>query len=559
MRETVLYTLAQAALGGEAELATAPASAADPMLRPFVKAQVRSAIRAAREAAKGQGDEHVLKLAFLLKLGPLAPGLAADDARGVAAAFAAEAKPYEAPRKPSRVLTLLVLAGAVAAIGAVLFFKLRPAADARFVESPLGVALAEPLTELSLADETKKKEKARAEVLSDDVKSQLGDETFALLQTAIDAPDVYLQSKSEYEAASADLAKSVDDLDDALEKAQIPAFLAVEPREGSIGQRRATLHAFVVRERADVSVRGANVKVVWGYRLDNLGSGWFTVMRTPGSSWVRVNLDMVSEVWSDLLVPVLARDKPSRIGGKSSHEDTRALEKTIRTAMRDDLRTCVGIDDPTFARLADAIEQRDSRFEILKDKFKFYRGTFSVVLTPATRKGIQKIGEDAMIDQALDWDSRLRTELDALTKAIEPFALVAEERGVYAELTKEKFLAEHEALAGDGVVAGTLAVLSHPRRCYRFDLAHVVLEMLGDFREWRRTHPAVTVLGGLLGELGLGAAADWFPEKGLDEPALMVALDKLMQKPEGDVQAAAKRAYRTYFGADPAAYERKPR
>lgn len=559
MRDAVLYTLAQAALGGSVELATAPASAADPLVRPFVRSQVKAAIEAARSMTKEPQDEHLLRLAFLIKLGPLAPGLSPDDVRGVAAAFASEAKRYEEPRRPRRSFTLAVLACLVAAGGVVAFFALRKPADARFLESSFGVALAEPLTELGLADETKKREEAREAIVSDGVRSQLGDETFSLLQAALDAPDTYLQSKAPYEDATAELARTVDDLNDALEKDRVPAFLAVETREGDIGQRRAALYAFTVRQRADVSVRGASLRVMWGYRMDNIGAGWLTVMHTPGSRWARVNLDIVSEVWSDLLVPVVLREKPSRIGGKSSGEDSRALEKTLRGILREDLRSCVGIDDATFARLADLIEQRDSRYEILKKQFKFYRGTLSAVQTPAARLRIARIGKDPMIDQALEYDARLRAEIDPLTKAIEPFALAAEERAVYAELTKEKLLPEHEALGSDGAIAGTLALISHPRTCYRFDLASVVLEIAGDWGQWGRAHPGVTVLDGLLTELELGGAKDWFPDKGFQEAGLAVALDKLMKKPEADVQKAAARAYKKLFGADPSDYVRRLR
>ncbi|NUO48839.1 MAG: hypothetical protein HOV80_08285 [Polyangiaceae bacterium] len=561
MRDSVLYTLAQAALGGEIELATVPASAADPILRPFVRAQVRSAIAHAKTTAPNASDEHVLKLAFLLKLGPLAPGLSPDDVRGVASAFAIESKPYEAPRAPTRRITLAVLGIFLAILGAAFYFRLRPSADARFLDSPFGVALADPLTDFGLADETKKREKSRGDILSDDVRSQLGKATFTLLETAIDAPDVYLRSKAPFDEASGDLARAFDELDEALEKDGVPAFLAIEPREGDIGQRASVIYALHVRERADVSVRGANVKVAWGYRIDNLGAGWATVMRAPGSSWARVNLDVVSEAWSDLLVPVVIREKPSSIGGKGTPEDLRSLEKTLRTGMREDLRTCVGLDDATVLRIADAIEQRDSRFGILKDRFKFHRGSISAFQTPSARNEIKKIADDPMIDQALDWDSRIRADIDPITKGIAPFALVAEERALYAALTKEKFLADVEGASGggDAIVAGTLALLSHPRPCYRFDLSALLFELLPYWTSWRDGHPSLTILDSLLTELELGGKDKWLPPKGLDVAALATALEKLAQKPPADIEAAAKRAYKKLFGADPAEYVRKKR
>src|SRR5690349_6701990 len=102
MRDAVLYTLAQAALVGSVELAPQPASAVDPLLRPFVKAQVRAAITSAAAATKLNEDEHVLRLAFLRKRGSLPDKLDVDDRSAVLEAFEVAAKPYEAVRKPSR-------------------------------------------------------------------------------------------------------------------------------------------------------------------------------------------------------------------------------------------------------------------------------------------------------------------------------------------------------------------------------------------------------------------------------------------------------------------------
>ncbi len=559
MREGVLYTLAQAAFAGEPELATAPASALDPLLRPLARAQVRASIRAARAATQVADDEHVLRLAFLLRLGGLAPGLSPDDQRGVRAAFESEAKRYEEVRPPSRKLTLAVVA-LLAVLGAgVAALLLRAPASARFLDSPLGVALATPLTEFSLADETKKREKARAELLGDGVKSQLGKENAALFEATLDALDDFQRSKAPFEQAADELAQKTDALDEALEKASIPAFLVAEPREGQLGARTSALFALHVRERADVSVRGASVKVVWGYRLDNLGAGWFTVSRAVGSSWALVNLDIVSEAWSDLLAPVVVREKPSPFGGKDSPEDARALEKVLRTALREELRTCVGLDDGTVLRLTDAVEQRDSRYEILKQKFKFHRSTSSVFQTPAARNLLVKMGDDPLIEQALSWDARLRSDFEPLTKAIEPIALVEEESAIYGMLAKEKLLPEIEVDADDQAVSGTLAVLSHPRRCYRFDLAYVLFDGVRFWNDWGPGHRAVVAFAALLEELGLPGRSEWLGKKGLDKNAASSALAKVMERSPEEVQAAARRAYKKLFGVDPADYVRKVR
>jgi hypothetical protein len=69
----------------------------------------------------------------------------------------------------------------------------------------------------------------------------------------------------------------------------------------------------------------------------------------------------------------------------------------------------------------------------------------------------------------------------------------------------------------------------------------------------------VAVLDGLLVELELAGAKEWFPAKGLQQGPLAVALGDLLKKPEADVQKAAARAYRKLFGADPSDYVRKAR
>jgi hypothetical protein len=128
-------------------------------------------------------------------------------------------------------------------------------------------------------------------------------------------------------------------------------------------------------------------------------------------------------------------------------------------------------------------------------------------------------------------------------------------------LTKEKFLSDVDGATGggDATVAGTLALLSHPRACYRFDLSGLLFELLPYWTSWRDGHPSLTILHALLTELELGGKEKWLPPKGLDVPALATTLEALMKKPEGDIQAAAKRAYKKLFGADPAEYVRKKR
>lgn len=571
MRDAVLYTLAQAATAGMPELATQPASVFDPLLRPFIKMQVRAAITRASTSTKLANGEHILRLAFLQKLGPLPKDVGPDDEAAVTKAFDAGAKPWEQTRKPRRLLTLLVALGVLAGAGLLLFLKLRPSDEARFISSPLGLALAEPLTRFSDGNASSKREAARKDILAEPVRKQIGDEAFKLLEIALDGPTEFTTSKNPPEEDGKVLADKAKAFNDALEKQKIPGFLGVEMSARKDDTRTAGLFAMQVHERAKVTVNDKTLDVTWGYRLDEGRVGRARVARPLGADWAVVSLDVVANIWPKLIIPTVMLQKSSG-SMKEASKEMLDFEKLVGKIIREDIRSCVGVDDATMERLTDEIQQRDDRYKQVEKNFKLEdkMDKPTIFQTPAARVELNKMKDDALVAEALEWDDRLRSDYDPISKVLAPFARAEEEFYLYGLLAEEKIVdgaSKEDApeeedpdaprrspspklLSSTISLAGRLAALSRDSKCYKLESAyHLYQSVIYLMKE------DVLMLGSLLGELGLATHETW-GTRGINQTLLGSTLTEALGKSPAELRAAAAKAYEKWFGHGPMEYKR---
>lgn len=572
MRDSVLYTLAQAATAGMPELATQPASVFDPLLRPFIKMQVRSAITKASTSTKLSNGEHILRLAFLQKLGPLPKDVSVDDEAAVTTAFEASSKPWEQTRKPRRLITLLVALGILAGAGLLLFLKLRPSNEARFISSPLGIALAEPLTRFSDGNASSKREAARKDILAEPVRKQIGDEAFKLLEIALDGPSEFTTSKNPPEEDGKVLADKAKAFNEALEKQKIPGFLGVDSAARKDDTRTAGLFAMQVHERAKVTVNDKTLDVTWGYRLDEGRVGRARVARPLGADWAFVNLDTVANIWPKLIIPTVMLQKPSG-NMKEASKEMMDFEKLVGKIIREDIRSCVGVDDATMERLTDEIQQRDDRYKQVEKNFKLEdkMDKPTIFQTPAARVELNKMKDDALVAEALEWDDRLRSDYDPITKVLAPFARAEEELYLYGLLAEEKIVADTpkedtpdeddpdaprppnsgpKLLTSTISLAGRLAALSRESKCYKLESAyHLYQSVIYLMKE------DVYLLGSLLGELGLATHETW-GARGINQTLLGSTLTEALGKSPAEIRAAAAKAYEKWFGHGPMEYKR---
>lgn len=575
MRDAVLYTLAQAATAGMPELATQPANVFDPLLRPFIKMQVRSAISKAASSTKLQNGEHILRLAFLQKLGPLPQEVGVDDEAAVSKAFEAQAKPWEQARKPRRLLTLLVAVSVLAGAGLLLYLKLRPSNEARFISSPLGLALAEPLTRFSEGNESSKREAARKDILAEPVRKQIGDDAFKLLEIALDGPSEFTTSKNPPEQDGKTLADKAKAFNEALEKQKIPGFLGVEANARKDDTRTAGLFALQVHERAKVTVNDKTLDVTWGYRLDEGRAGRARVARPLGADWAVVNLDTVANIWPKLIIPTVMLQKASG-NMKEAAKELLDFEKLVGKIIREDIRSCVGVDDATMERLTDEIQQRDDRYKQVEKNFKLEdkMDRPTIFQTPAARVELNKMKDDPLVAEALEWDDRLRSDYDPITKVLAPFARAEEESYLYGLLAEEKIVAKSEPKEPEEddlearprrgrrppvdtlstiSLAGRLAALSREGKCPKLETAYHLYQSVLNL-----SPEDVMVLGSLLGELGLATDETWAPY-GINQSLLGSTLAEALGKSPADIRAAAVKAYEKWFGHAPLEYKRVTR
>lgn len=581
MSDNVLYVLAQAGYAGEMEYALMPARVADPLGRPFLKSAVKGAIAKAEAATKEQKSDHVLRLAFLMKAGKVPAGVSNDDVDAIRSAFAEHAKPYEPPRKTRYLLTPLLVVGALAAGGAVAYLKLRPSASESFMTSPFALALAQPLTDFVGA---KKHDEGRKILLSDPVKDQLGD-TWGLWKDTIEGTAKLYESGASFPDAAKVCQKTTSDLNDALAKKKYPAFVSLQPKEAS---KSHTFISFEVVDRAKVKVGDKELRVVEGYRMDNVDDGWQLVAQSEGSDWVRVNLSLYSHYWLDLIAPSVYRGKP--IATLPSSGEGPKLDKALAAAFHGEINQCVGLDDKALDALAIAVEERRPRFETIAKKFKSYDDTprlKPIFLTQAVRQDMSS----ALKDEAtplLEWEDKVRAHLADYSKVLVELARADEHAWIYARQAfetppppppPEEGSSGRRPPKGANAsklndLAGWLAYLGSKPKCYRLGLSYALLlltksrdssgsgetrslaELAAAFPDFEPSWVFDKALSMSDGPTGLDLAMYLvLVELALDTNPI-VGATALLKKTDDEIQAAALKAYEKRFGHAPKAYER---
>lgn len=580
MSDKALYVLAQAGYAGEMEYALMPARVADPLARPFLKSAVKAAIAKAEAATKEQKSDHVLRLAFLMKAGKVPAGASPDDVEAIQAAFTEHAKPYETPRKTRWLATPLLAVGVLAAAGTVAWLKFKPSANESFMTSPFAISLAQPLTDFV---GPKKHDEAKAILLSDPVKDQLGD-TFPLWKETIEGPAKLYESGANFPEAAKVVQKTTSDLNDALAKKKLPVYVSLQPKEAS---KSHTFLSLEVVDRAHVTVGDKALRVVEGYRMDNVEDGWQLVAQSEGSDWVRVNLSLYSHYWLDLIAPSVYRGKP--IATLPTAGEGPKLDKALSAALKGEINQCVGLDDKMLDTLAIAAEERRPRFENIAKKFKSYDDAprqRPIFMTQAVRADMTTaLKEDAT--PLLEWEDKVRALVPEYSKVLVEFARADEHAWIYAQQafetppppppkSEDASTARPPRAANPrkyNELAGWLAYLGSKTKCYRLGLGYAIVVLTksrdgggADARSLKQLaadfegQPADWVFDKALtmsdGPTGLDLAMSLvLMELALDTDPI-VGATALLKKSDDEIQAAALKAYEKRFGHPPKAYTR---
>ncbi len=555
MRTSVLRSLAAVADGGTGELSSLHTAHGEPLLRPFVRGAVRRALSRARSATSHADPEHVARLAFLRALDGAghAAGPAPDDVQAVAFAYEAAAAPFRGPAGGlwpiSTMLALVLLATA----GALAWARLRPTADEAFLASAFGRALGEPLGRYVVAlDEDKPAiEESHDALLTHAVRAQLGGalagEFEAVLVQAAKAKD----PSNDGEA----LRRAIEQLDDGLAGAHVPAFLDAYYR--AEGERRALwLMAFFAEDRARVSLAGQTLSVVHARRLDTLNlETSYVAWRRDGSEWLAVSQDLLEVELAKDYLPVVGGDRELDLGAELSAKERGQIQAALTASTRAALPAAAKVDPGELRELRELVDVRQSSIVRLLEKKRVLMGEGSLLLTPPRYAFLAKLRDkERDVDDFLKAHDRLATHRAAIGRLVDVLAAITEEELASWELLRRAKVKASKGAEADGVAASEGALYGSYLVVYGDARLEPSLVLERACREVARGRTAAFVATtAIAGELGAS-------KESLDgrwDEALLAAIEAILAKPPAEVRAAAGRVYQRWLGAPLPTYVRR--
>ena len=568
-----LYLLARAEEAGFAEAAIQASSIFDPLLRRGLRTRARAAIERARAAttldAKTVGEGHELRLAFLLEAGA-AKGVDANDAGAVSAAYDVLKARVPARKRAFWPATTSVLGLACVAAAGVAAFMLWPNPEQRFLRSPLGVALGEPLTDYvsgAARRDGKRIEKGRASILSNGVRAQVGDDGYSELNEILDQTYALAgASGDEGRDRTTKLNGLVVKFNGQLVDRKVPAFLDTYVTEsGDTGGCNVWLLSYYTEQKAEDRVAGKPFLVYWGRRLDTLNlQENATVHSSAAIGATVVPLDELDGWVVGNLIPVLAKNKLFGFGAPAPSDDLSSLGRVQKRAgelIRDEVFQVSEMSADDGTTLADLFVQRHDAFQRLKqlgDEFYEPRGP---VVSARLEKILQRRSDEVDAKEILKINERLsRSEyVRAFARIVNAQARLEERYFVFWQSydpPPSLVAAEVEAFAAPADVgavrvriASRLAMLAGADPLAFTALAEVAIEVAHD-------DAMALVFYEIEKELGMSPA--WMHRSfGRDEEDFNAAYLELMKHPAVDVQRAAEGAYAKLFGAPLPKLERR--
>jgi hypothetical protein len=563
MGKRTLYVLAQAVETGLLETATMPASSFDPLVRPVVKGSVRRAIRTARANTGVDAPDHVLRAAFVMRH-PRAPApIALDDVEAVRAAYAELSKPFVTRRRHFWFFSLGVFAAVLGALAAALVVYLAPTPEERFRKSPLGAALADPLSDyivaMGRADMKAETENARQKVLTKAVKNQVGPAAYGALETALARARVAQLSEDEdVNAVMKPVFFALNELNAKLLAAHMPAFVGAYGR-GAPGERSVWLTSYYAPYRADLAFEGGTMRVVRGRRLDGLNLSDYELWKDDSADWMLVATEQVEEEFVRTLLRPLARGGP--LGHEpyadDDHSPSAELRKRAGALVAAEITAATKLTQADAAAVDDAIARRNTAAAELKARGFAIESSDRLQLPPNLERGLDRVrSSQPWAAEVLHMDDAIAPYRGAVAPAVDLLSALREEEFV-VELLEQKRLQDTAlaSLAAErvdvpvlrGVASSLLSLLARPRSCPRLAL-WLVAGWAYEGRYASATHvTGALVLDAVFGQLGLPRRDQWEYEIP-DGDNFASALRTALEKPPAEIQAAAGRAYAQVFG-----------
>jgi hypothetical protein len=474
-------------------------------------------------------------------------------------------------RKKRRLRVFAAGLGLVTVAGAAVLaaFALHKTPEQKFRRSALGTALADPLSDYvaDLGMNAPASGDAKKALFSDGVEKQMGPDAFGALRVALGAIPQAQRSEDDVDTAMRPLFEALNVVDARLAERHVPAFLDAYAR-GESGERAVWITSYYARERAETTVEGRRLRLVWGVRLDGLNLVDLRMWKADAAEWMLLSYDVVQEDFVETLLRSITRHAP--LGRKTplgdddhsppaelAREASALLSAEVLAGSRLSPQDASAVDDLLTRRNVAAGELRQNGYAIDK--------TDRLALPRWKRRVLENSrGRAPQIDEMLRNDDALAAYEDAFYSAVDRLAALDEQEFVVrlleADRLKDSPVAALDAQNADypemrGIASAELAMLARPQPCPRLALWRAARWAYDEQYNGVAHRAGIAVLDALFRELGLPGSDAWVGESPLDEH-FAAALRAALARPPADVQAAAGRAYAGLFGRPPPVYAR---
>ncbi len=585
----MLDALNDAAEIGLLETVSMPVRAFDPFLRPMLRAGVKRAFEAASKATTITEPGHILRLAYL-EAHPQKPNVNPNDIQAVASAFGAltarapkrdaikvggyrstasvasdDVAPESAapPKRKKRwpvttafVALLLVGTAVPIAVKVVPFFI--PSPLAKFRQTPLGVALGDPLTDFVLGyGKSGEGKAAKANVVSPAVRTQIGPDAIAALEdTLTRTPEASASEAATPDEALGDLFKSVNKTNQLFSDGNIPALLHVYG-EGYPGRRAVWLVSYFVERRTFLSYDNLRFSVAWGRRIDTLNLNDAHAYKGAQEDWAILSLNKIEEQFVEKWLGGLETCGPMGFVQQFKEDDHSAQAELAREAGK---RACEEVKKVNFspsdaASLNRHIEDRNRLAVALRDANFSVMPNSRMEIAPSIVRSLREhIERDSrhksLVESYLKYNDRIAVYRRSADAAIALIAAV-EEEGFVGQLAHEALGKDRPHVPGfrsidSGKFASALTLLAHAQASPRIALWYVIRRAIDGDRDLRF---ACESLFEKLGSSNMDS--NWVDDE------FMVFAKKALETDPAEIRRLAALVYREVLGRAPPTFARR--
>jgi hypothetical protein len=469
-------------------------------------------------------------------------------------------------RRPWIVRYKWVLVGAIALLGAgggaFAFLRLRPTVEDRFASTPFGKALGGPLTAYCIGMGTPRADDPKEHILTSGVSRQIGSDAFDDLRATLDAAVAYEKAHpaADDDSAAKALFSPINALDAKLAAHGVLGHLAGRTSGGGVW-----LLSYAVHGRDEIKVGALSMRVVRGFRLDDLNYSDSVDFKAHDSDWVTISMDRLEDEVSGPLLNAVVRGELAK-DGELQPSDTSSkaiLLRKVGVLVGGELVAGSRLSKDEATDVASSLHQRNDWIDELRGKGASLDSS-SLYLSRPVVKALNARKDDLTSEQVLRANDSLVGYKGDVGSVADLVADLEEEEFVVRLLEEQRLKdTSVEALKSvdfdipefRAVASADLAKLARAQKCPHLALWRTAERAFSD--DYSRVGHAFgrVLLVALYKELGVPMSPE-FDTQSIGDDDFDAALGAAMDKSPADVAAAAGRAYQKLFGTPPPAFAR---